>query len=171
MSDDMLYLELLQDAMAERDELFDFVGDHVSELIAPIVDGIDQYLNLPRGNVEIEHCEIDDENANLTLRGSINTTTGDHVAKVLFIVPFAALGTSQDPPSIDQLVQFMKSVDDQREASQRDVIIDLIHRAELELYYDSNPGTITERHINTFYAETLTEYNNRNQLPHQRTLH
>lgn len=170
-SNDLCYLELLQEAMAERDELFDFVGDHISDLIAPVVDGINDYLNLPSGTVEIEHCEIDNECANLTLRGTINTTSGDQVAKVLFIIPFSALGDSQDPPSIDQLVQFLKSVDERREVAQRDLIIDMINRAELEMYYESQPGTVTDRHVRSFYHETLTEYINRNETPYQRTLH
>lgn len=170
-SNDLCYLELLQEAMAERDELFDFVGDHISDLIAPVVDGINDYLNLPRGTVEIEYCEIDNESANLTLRGTINTTSGDQVAKVLFIIPFSALGDSQDPPSIDQLVQFLKSVDERREVAQRDLIIDMINRAELEMYYESHPGTVTDRHVRSFYRETLTEYINRNEIQHQRTLH
>lgn len=170
---DMSYLELLQEATDERDQLFEFVNQQVSDLISPLVDGLNQYLSLPRGYIEITSCTVDEDT--VVMVGSIFTQVGDHIADAYFGVPTKVLGDGHEPPPIDQLVQFMEEVDSKREVRQKDSIIQLIAEAELKLYHDATATTnavptITEMHVAT-QGETLTEYNHRNLNTSQRTVH
>ena len=133
------YLEELQEATDERDALFEFVNQHISDLIAPLVEGLNQYLALPRGYVEITSCSIEDDT--IVMVGSIFTHVGDHIADAYFGVPTRVLGDQVDPPSVDDLVKFMEEVDSKREVRQKDSIIQLIADAD----EDVSCGSIDEQ--------------------------
>lgn len=72
-----------------------------------------------------------------------------------------------------QLVEMIHQMDNGREVTQRDSIIDLIAHAELDLYHDEKPArleSILEKHIK-LSGESLTEYRHRQLNTHKRTLH
>lgn len=166
------YLDTLLEAITERDELFEFVNNHVAQLINPIVTAINQYLDLDRGGVDIVGVTVND--STIVLSGNILSSTGSKIADVFFGVPCDKL--LGDEIDVDQLVQMMTSLDIGRETSQRDDIRQVITQADMMTLQANKPvqladvPSVTELHY-SHMGETLAEYVFRNTQDNQRTLH